>query len=414
MMAGIDKRIQAAVDRLLIEQGSYQPVELLLQLGRLSYEGYEAWRSGDVAFLEDALSGNAERVIQQLGTAGAWASRLGLRASPAAYQGWGLHAGHTLSFSPSPDTDRLMRTQYQRAADAPPQLDLFLDSAATAHLNALADALAARNRVQAEASLEDLLAHQPDHHLRPVAEQLYDALSHLARTPELDDAIAELAYLESGLAPRAREFLGNHRSRDFLAPFWRRLARSLEGRPFDPARDHAHPSWAYAQCLDWQGVRESILATAGHEAQPTLLGRLAEACQHLGQRAEAIGHWSRLCWQHPDHARRLFDAPEFPDLALRKAWDGFQDLDFEPEPMWLPAWLLLNEPGLAHTLPADLAGDRPGPERAFRLITALLNNPNTAPEEGHMRLRRALQAESADFLVLYLRRRPPVTPAVTG
>jgi len=412
-MASVDKRIQAAVDRLLMEQGSYEPVELLLQLGRLSYEHYEAWRSGDVAFLEDALSGNAERVIQQLGTAGAWASRLGLRAHPAAYQGWGLHAGQTLHYSASPDTDRLMRTHYRRPADAPPQLDLFLDSAATAHLNALADALAARSLVQAEASLEDLLARQPDHRLRPVAEQLCDALSHLARTPALDDPMAELAYMESALAPRAREFLG-HRARDFLAPFWRRLARSLEGRPFDPARDRAHASWTYAQCLDWQGVRESILGTAAHEAQPTLLGRLAEACRQLGQRNEAIGHWCRLCWQHPDDARRLLDAPEFPDRALRKAWDGFQDLDFEPEPTWLPAWLLLNEPGLARGLPADLAQDRPGPERAFRLITALLDDPNTAPEEGHMRLRRALQAESADFLVLYLRRRPPVTPAVTG
>ena len=99
---------------------------------------------------------------------------------------------------------------------------------------------------------------------------------------------------------------------------------------------------------------------------------------------------------------------------MRKLWDSFQDLDFEPEPAWLPAWLLINEPGLARALPEDLAGDNPGPERAFRLILALINDPNTAPEEGHMRLRRALQAESVDFLVLYLRRRTPVASPVTG
>ncbi len=44
----IDKFIQQAVDRLLLEQGVYTPLELLLAEGRLLFADYEAWRAGRV------------------------------------------------------------------------------------------------------------------------------------------------------------------------------------------------------------------------------------------------------------------------------------------------------------------------------------------------------------------------------
>ena len=72
----------------------------------------------------------------------------------------------------------------------------------------------------------------------------------------------------------------------------------------------------------------------------------------------------------------LLDRGVFPDPGIREAWDLFEDRDdWEPEPTppWFPAWILLNEPGLARTLsPREEAG---GPKRAFDLVRSLLAVP---------------------------------------
>ena len=76
-----DKRVQAAVDCLVLDQGSYAPVELPLYLGRLPYARWEARRSGEMGFLEDGLSGNLQRGVETLVTAAsqAGADRAGVR-----------------------------------------------------------------------------------------------------------------------------------------------------------------------------------------------------------------------------------------------------------------------------------------------------------------------------------------------
>ncbi len=397
-----DKRIQAAVDCLVMEQGSYAPLELLLYIGRLPYARYEAWRSGEEDFLEDGLAGNVERSLDELQTAADWAAHLGLVARREEYRGWGVNNGSVLRFSRSPDGDRLYRTQYLRDTEQEPQMDLFLDSGATPLLKMLADALVAHRRPAAESCLHDLLSRYPEHRLRPAAEQLCDALAHLENGAALPDPLVELPFLEGRLAPTATELLGSRRARDFLVPFWRRLAQQLEGWPFDPQQDHAHASWAYARCLDWQAVHDTITVSDGALVQPVLVGRLAEACWRLERRIDAITHWCRLSWTAPDYASVLFNAPEFPDSALKGAWERFQDLELEPEPAWFPAWLLLNEKGLARALPLDLASDISPPERGIGILRQLVADSRIAHGE-EIRLRRALQAEHPGFLQLYLR-----------
>ncbi|MDJ0893154.1 MAG: hypothetical protein QNK18_18415 [Gammaproteobacteria bacterium] len=396
-----DKRIQAAVDRLVMEQGSYAPLELCLYMGRLPYARYEAWRSGELDVLEDGLAGNVERGLEELQTAADWAAHLGLVARQEEYRGWGVNAGRVLRFSRSPDGDRLYRTQYLRDTEQEPQMDLFLDSGATPLLKTLTDALVAHRRTAAESCLHDLLGRYPEHRLRPAAEQLCDALAHLESRATLPDPLVELSFLEGRLAPMAAELLGSRRARDFLAPFWKRLARLLEGWPFDPRQDHAHASWAYAKCLDWQAVHDTVTVSDGALGQPILLGRLAEACWRLDRRIDAITHWCRLSWTAPDYASVLFNAPEFPDSALKGAWERFQDLELEPEPVWFPAWLLLKEKGLARALPPDLASDTSAPERSVRILRQLVADSSIAHEE-QMTLRRALQAEHPGMLQLFL------------
>ena len=51
----IDKAVQQAVDRLLLEQGGYTPLELLLAEGRLLFADYEDWRAGQVEYLDELL-----------------------------------------------------------------------------------------------------------------------------------------------------------------------------------------------------------------------------------------------------------------------------------------------------------------------------------------------------------------------
>ena len=56
-----DKETREAVDRLLFEQGTYTPLELLLAEGRLMYADYEAWRGGQCDYLEALLFGDPEQ-----------------------------------------------------------------------------------------------------------------------------------------------------------------------------------------------------------------------------------------------------------------------------------------------------------------------------------------------------------------
>ena len=72
------RSIPAAIDRLLLEQGVYAPVELLLVLGRLRFADYEAWRCGDIATLEPALSDAQVGLDKLLEEAATYARALGL------------------------------------------------------------------------------------------------------------------------------------------------------------------------------------------------------------------------------------------------------------------------------------------------------------------------------------------------
>ena len=50
-----DKDLGALVDRLLLEQGRLDPLELLLAADVLAYEDYEAWRMGQRPGIQSAL-----------------------------------------------------------------------------------------------------------------------------------------------------------------------------------------------------------------------------------------------------------------------------------------------------------------------------------------------------------------------
>ena len=208
--------------------------------------------------------------------------------------------------------------------------------------------------------------------------------------------------MEREWLPGASALLGTRR-RDFLAPLWRDIGRALDPLPFDPHRPERHASRAYREGLDWERLRSSILAVPGYEREPVLLGRLAEAEWRLRNRARVIESWFALCRLAPGAFERLIEAPDFPDWAVRTAWRLALEQDFEPEmtPAWFPAWMLLEEPGLAGVLEPRYGDD--GPSRAFDAVIALLTHPG--PDERSIELRRALQAIHPGWLVRYSAKR---------
>ena len=399
--------VHAAVDRLVLTHDAYEPVELLLERGALDYERYEDWRRGRTTSLEEAVSAKRGELLALLGAAADWAGKLGLTPAPVRYEGWGQRRG-SLTVSPNPEVERLVAVRYERV-ETSGQLDLFLDAGDVVRLRDLRAALIGRRSVQSAKCLEELRRRHPVHGLAWAAERLHQALHQLEtgnrpdRTPQ-----QELRALRDELEPAARLFLGAGGARDFLAPFWRGLARRVEGTPFDRTRPDLHASFAVAQCLDWRGVTRSVVATAGYADEPVLLARLAEAELRCGERVRAIEHLMRLCWLAADAAAEHLDAGSLGDGVLLAAWQSFQDLDPEIaiDAAWFPATLLLDEPGLARVC-APVAPEPPAaPVRAYATLAALFSTRGEAPNEAReIQLRRELKDAHPGILALYLHRR---------
>ena len=400
---------QAVVQQLVMEHGEYAPLELLLATNRLAWEDYRAWREGRLATLDAVLAGGVRETRAWLEAARSVAGEHHLTPEPAAHHGWEENAGAVLAASADPSLDALLNVRFRHTSENA-QLDLFLDSAQTVAVNALLDALAARDAREARRALERLVGIDRDHGHRFHAAGLISALETPAPA-EPQRGLEQLQRMEREWIPAASALLGARR-RDFLAPLWRDIGRALEPVPFDPIRPDRHASRAYREGLDWERTRRSVLAVPGHEETPVLLARLAEAQWRLRDRTRAIESWFALCRLAPDEFERLIEAPDFPDWALRTAWRlaGESGIEAEMTPAWFPAWMLIEEPGLAGVLPPRRAGD--GPSRAFDAVMELLVHP--APDERGIELRRSLQAIHPGLLRRFLARRAQAEPHPRG
>ena len=402
-------QVHAVVQQLVMEHGEYAPLELLLATNLLGYQDYRAWREGRLEALDAVLGDGRHAVLMWLERAQTWADALGLTPEPAVHHGWEENAGTALVASADPSLDALLSTRF-RNTRGHDQLDLFLDSAQTAAVNALLASLAARDAGYARRALEQLVRINRDHGQRFHASRLISALE--ASAPEGPErGLERLDRMEREWVPAASALLGARR-RDFLAPVWRDIGRALDPVPYDPSNPDRHASRAYREGLDWERVRRSVLAVPGYEKEPVLLARLAEAHWRLRDRVEAIGSWFALCRLAPEEFARLIEASDFSDWALRTAWRVAREEDLEPEmtPAWFPAWMLLEEPGLAGVLAPRRTGD--DPSRAFDTVMALLAHPDL--DQRGIELRRALQAIHPDLLERFLAKRAQATPHLPG
>ena len=397
--------VQAAVQQLVMEQGEYAPLELLLATNHLAWDDYRAWRKGRLETLDPVLSDGNLETREWLEEAQAWAATLGLGVEPTVHHGWENNAGTVLAASADSALNALLNTRFRPHREHA-QLDLFLDSAQTAAVNALLDALTARDAGTARSALAQLVRIDRDHGQRFHAARLISALE--APTPEEPRwGVEQLERMEREWVPAASALLGARR-RDFLAPLWRGIGRALEPVPFDAGRPDRHASRAYREGLDWERVRRSVLAVPRYETEPVLLARLAEAHWRLRDRVKAMETWFALCRHSPEEFASLVEASDFPDWALRSAWRVASESDLEPQmtPAWFPAWMLLEAPGLAGVLGLRDTCDEPS--RAFNAVIALLAHPD--PDTRGIELRRALRAIHPGLLERFLEKRGHAAP----
>ena len=390
-------QVQAAVQQLVIEHGEYAPLELLLATNRLGYEDYRAWREGRLETLDAVLTDGGREIRAWLEGAQSWADALGLAPEPAVHHGWEQRSGTVLVASVDAPVNSLLSTRFRHAREHD-QLDLFLDSAQSAAVNGLLDALTVRDAGKARGALARLVRLNGDHRQRLQACSLVSSLEAPAPVgPER--GLEQLERMERGWVPAASALLGARR-RDFLAPLWRDIGQALELAPFDPDHPEQHATRAYREGLDWDRVRRSALAVPGYENEPALLARLAEADWRLHDRVKAIESWFALCHLAPEAFEALIEAADFPDWALRSAWRVALEQDpehvFTPE--WFPARMLLEEPGLAAKLAPRHSDD--DPSRAFDAVMAVMAHPS--PDGRGIELRRSLQAIHPGLLERFL------------
>ncbi|WP_089728754.1 hypothetical protein [Candidatus Thiosymbion oneisti] len=390
-----DNALKTLADRLLLEQGWLDPLELLLAADLLAYEDYEAWRMGHKPTIQGLLRAAPTDVADLLEAVGAYAAEQGLVATPVEHRGWaGVDTPLRIG-----DQVRLVRACALVFAPPPdrPQPDLFQDGTVPLLEQEIQRALAERRIDRAREQVARLVRQDPHHRRLRGFLRLIQVIDD-PDTMVLGDRLRELLAIE----PLARELLG-HRDRDFLAPLWSDLAESLGGRVFEPGAPKLHASFAWARAGRWDAVCEAVEAERDWCGEPSLLLAHAEACWHRRNLEANLGaaraDWMWLCWEHPLKAEQTFASSRFPDRRLAELWDRFGDLNPPLDTEDFPAWLLLQEPVTAVSLaPDSIPSDERG--TAYRLLYRLVTG------DDDIGLRRELSEIHPQLLRLFLAQRP--------
>jgi hypothetical protein len=241
-----------------------------------------------------------------------------------------------------------------------------MDSGGASLVNGIQQSLVARDHLEARRQLDLLFDTDPGNTRLGSLERLVEAAERLPLP--LRDAAGELEDLQRELRPLALDLLGPG-SRDYLAPFWRRLLETLWERPYDPDHPELHASYMALQLEDWDLVQQSIEDLADWRAQPLLLRRFAQASGRLRQGERAACCWFELCWRFPDQADAVGREAEPP---WRQRWRRFQELEPELPNRDFPAWSLMERPGLDQRLhKAGCAAKAEAPPE-YRLIAELV------------------------------------------
>ena len=374
-MPSIDSKLQQRIDQILMDNGEYSPIELLLAESRLLYNDYESWMNGEIDYLEDVLFGDPDHIKTMLQQAQSYVAQLPMLKARPLLPVPQYNVRQAKQFSRNPSLEKIFNTRYEKADDQP-QMDLFVDGGAGNLINGIVLELSNNDFIAARRLLEQLYDIQPDNSKLNDLEVLvrYAEQSENSPMPVVED----LYYLQNQLTAMAQTHMAA-RSRGYLVTQWRRLTKALSSHSFDPAQPELHTSFSAIQSLDWNTAKQAIENEPQWRNHPVLLLRHVHCCTRLWQLNDALLSWFYLCWLFPQDTD--INAAQ-ADSALKSDWLEFLDLEPELDPKVFPAWYILNKPGLIKTLP-DLGSQK-----------------NTPCDETYKIMQRMLAAQQSDKSIL--------------
>jgi hypothetical protein len=96
-------RVVGAVGRILSRSDIVAPVEVFIEMGNLTQKDFEAWRKGQVPYLERVFSGSLSKANRILRIIGFHVHDLNMVSSKTVYRQWGKSKKRILRFSKSGD-----------------------------------------------------------------------------------------------------------------------------------------------------------------------------------------------------------------------------------------------------------------------------------------------------------------------
>ncbi|WP_070120878.1 hypothetical protein [Bacillus marinisedimentorum] len=86
----LKKRVKAATNELLYEKGYASAVDMFMEIGKLSQKDYEAWRKGQVPYLERVIGMNLSKISFAAKEFRKECREQGAKPSFTVYKGWGM------------------------------------------------------------------------------------------------------------------------------------------------------------------------------------------------------------------------------------------------------------------------------------------------------------------------------------
>ncbi len=94
-------RVVKAIATILSKSDVVAPVEVLIEMGNLTKKNHDAWRKGQVPYLERVIEGNLSKTNRIIRIIGFHAHDLNMVPSHTAYRQWGKAKSRALQFSKS-------------------------------------------------------------------------------------------------------------------------------------------------------------------------------------------------------------------------------------------------------------------------------------------------------------------------
>ena len=397
----MNQHVYQQIDKLILENGEYSPLDFLLQEGRLNYADYEDWRQGKIELLSDILFGNLEQIIEQWIQAEAYLQKLGWVAETMIYQPIASDSSQRLIFSLNTKHEYYFHKRFSKSEDQP-QADLFMDTQATTVFNHATRAIIENNRIDARQHLEKLFDIAPGHNHLGELELLVEALESLST--DISDPRLELLRLQNDITPTATALLRKDKLK-LLIPLWRRLTKFLTNTAFDSKQAEVHASYSAGKSQDWDQVRQSIEKESDWKNYPDLLIRHAQASERLRLVDESLLSWFELCWRFPQHSDAIEDNA---GNQIRNHWITFWELEPELPAQEFPSWLLFTKPGILKSI---LRLDNIIEDKAYNtpLSFSLLHTLEKASNEQYsnkdiIAIRAQLKQNSPDLFCHYISR----------